>query len=94
MISQLYTTSSQAAYWHRLTVNEIKGDDESTPSVDESTKFTCVPLVRNFAKIVVQNEATGFTLTSFTVVHAPQKGTVAPYHNGEFIEYVTVTGTT
>ena len=91
MLSQLYTTNSQAAYWHRLTVEEIVGDDESTTNVDESTKFKCVPLVRNFAKIIVKNNASGFTLNSFTVVNAPSKGTVAPYNNGEFINYVNGT---
>lgn len=91
MLSQLYTTNSQAAYWHRLTVDEIVEDDESTTNVDESTKFKCVPLVRNFAKIIVNNQATGFTLNSFTVVNAPSKGTVAPYSNGSFIEYVNGT---
>lgn len=91
MLSQLYTTNSQAAYWHRLTVDEIVEDDKSTTNVDESTKFICVPLVRNFAKIIVNNRATGFTLNSFTVVNAPTKGTVAPYSNGSFIEYVNGT---
>ena len=91
MLSQLYTTNSQAAYWHRMTVDEIVEDDESTTNVDESTKFKCVPLVRNFAKIIVNNQATGFTLNSFTVVNAPSKGTVAPYSNGSFIEYVNGT---
>ena len=95
MLSQLYTTNSQAAYWHRLTVDEIVAveDDESTPENEsaENTVFTCVPLVRNFAKIIVKNNAPGFTLNSFTVVNAPSKGTVAPYSNGSFIEYVNGT---
>ena len=83
---QLYTQGGQAAYWHRLTVDEIKADDPET-SEDESTKFPCVPLVRNFSKISFTNSATGFTISGYTIVNAPSRGSVAPYYGGEFIEF-------
>ena len=86
---QLYTEGGQAAYWHRLTVDEIKADDETTTNVNESTKFPCVPLVRNFSKISFTNSATGFTISGSTIANAPSRGAVAPYYGGAFIEFAT-----
>lgn len=78
---KLYTAGGQAAYWQRI---EEDGIEKNKPLYGGD----CIPLVRNFAKITVTNNATtNFRLESFTVINAPSRGTVAPY-NGSFVEYV------
>lgn len=92
---ELYTTAGQAAYWQRIVVNGIKkvdgsGDEsESIPAGEFVGYKTCVPLVRNFAKITVapKDGIQNFTFEGFTIVNAPNKGTIAPYKGG-FIEFV------
>lgn len=76
---KLITASPQAAYWQKLVVNGIH----------ESTKFTRVPLVRNYAKVSVTNQVNGFNYQGFFVVNVPDKGTVAPFGNGDFITYTS-----
>lgn len=76
---QLYTTGGQAAYWQRQTVEGI----------NEETKFSCVPLVRNFSKVTIQNkEGVNFDIDGYAIVNNPSRGAVAPYFAGNFIEYV------
>ena len=78
-LEKLITIAGQAAYWQRLTVNGI----------DEDTKFTRVPLVRNYAKVSVTSQADNFTYQGFFVVNVPDKGTVAPFANGDFVTYTS-----
>lgn len=93
---ELYTTAGQAAYWQRIVVNGIKkvggdsgSESESIPAGEFVGYNTCVPLVRNFAKITVapKDGIQNFTFEGFTIVNAPNKGTIAPYKGG-FIEFV------
>ena len=88
MLQQLYTENNQAAYWQRWEVNGIYDDDEETTGVNEATVFECVPLVRNFSKVTITNNAANFTILGYTIVNKPSRGAVAPYSNGSFIEYV------
>lgn len=88
MLQQLYTENDQAAYWQRWEVNGIYNDDEETTGVNEATVFECVPLVRNFSKITITDNADNFDIQGYTIVNRPSRGTVAPYSNGSFIEYV------
>ena len=76
---QLITSDGQAAYWQRQEVNGIT----------EDTKFKRVPLVRNFAKVSVTSSASDFEYEGFTVVNAPDRGFVAPYTNGTFVDYTS-----
>ena len=88
---QLYTENGQAAYWQRWVVDGIQADDETTTGVDESTKFECVPLVRNFSKVTVAvKEGLNFTIDGYALVNTPSRGTVAPYNSAStsFVEYV------
>ena len=89
---ELFTTAGQAAYWQRIEVDRIEKIEETEDGIPRGQfagkyKTDCVPLVRNFAKISVKNEAEGFTYKGFTIVNAPEKGTIAPYKGG-FVEFV------
>lgn len=102
---ELYATAGQAVYWQRIVVNGIiklkKSDGTIETTTDGTPKGifegynTCIPLVRNFAKVsvdVARNEAgtstvNNFTLDGFTIINVPDRGTIAPY-NGGFVEYV------
>ncbi len=88
MLQQLYTENNQAAYWQRWEVNGIYADDEETTGVNEETVFEFVPLVRNFSKITITDNADNFDIQGYTIVNRPSRGAVAPYSNGSFIEYV------
>ena len=79
IMSSLTTTNSQDAYWQRVKVNSMMQGEEDTLNA----QLQKVPLVRNFAKIVVNvNEnVENFEMTGYAVVYAPISGTVAPYNS-------------
>ena len=76
------------AYWQRMEVKSIHDD----------TRMTRVPLVRNFAQIVIEPgkdsegnvTLTDFDLIGFAVCNTADAGTVAPYHtsDGDFVDYM------
>lgn len=79
LINALTTSSSQDAYWQRVELPNgiLEGNKEM------ATKFTEVPLVRNFVKISVDidNEAAAiFNYEGIAVINVPNKGTVAPFN--------------
>lgn len=80
IMSSLTTTTSQDAYWQRVEVSSMMQDDKDALN----TQLQKVPLVRNFAKIVVnvdKEKVKNFTMTGYAVVYAPTSGTVAPYNS-------------
>ena len=85
LINALTTSSSQDAYWQRVELPNgiLEGNEEM------ATKFTEVPLVRNFVKISVDNQATIFNYEGIAVINVPNKGTVAPFNvnNGMYATY-------
>lgn len=87
LINALTTSDSQDAYWQRVELSNgiLKGNDEM------ATKFTKVPLVRNFVKISVDNQedTTIFDYEGIAVINVPDKGTVAPFNvnNGTYANY-------
>lgn len=94
IMSSLTTTNSQDAYWQRVEVISMMQDDKDALN----TKLQKVPLVRNFAKIVVnvdKEKVKNFTMTGYAVVYAPTSGTVAPYNTAttQFQNFVN-SGTT
>lgn len=62
--------SGNDVYWQRI---EFPG------GINENTSMSRIPMIRNFAKITVTNNADGFTYQGFSVVNVWDKGTVAPY---------------
>ncbi|MBR3912366.1 MAG: hypothetical protein IKJ48_06880, partial [Alistipes sp.] len=85
LINALTTSSSQDAYWQRVELPNgiLEGNKEM------ATKFTKVPLVRNFVKISVDNKAEIFEYEGIAVINVPNKGTVAPFNvnDGTYATY-------
>lgn len=86
LINALTTSDSQDAYWQRVELpNGILEGNQAM-----ATAFTKVPLVRNFVKISVDNQADAiFNYESIAVINVPNKGTVAPFNvnNGTYAAY-------
>ncbi len=97
VITTLYTEGTNDAYWYRKEVNGIKAtlvNKVLVPTDDTETALTNIPLVRNFAKIeVATKQGCAFTLQSYAVINAPNKGSVAAYSRttGRFVDYLNKT---
>lgn len=77
LINALTTSDSQDAYWQRVELPN--GILEGNKAME--TAFTKVPLVRNFVKISVDNQADEiFEDEGIAVINVPDKGTVAPFN--------------
>lgn len=93
VITALYTEGTNDAYWYRKEVNGIKAtlvNKVLVPTDATKTALTNIPLVRNFAKIeVTTKQGCAFTLQSYAVINAPNKGSVAAYSRatGSFVDY-------
>ncbi len=85
LINALTTLGSQDAYWQRVELpNGILEGNQAM-----ATAFTKVPLVRNFVKISVDNQAAIFNYEGIAVINVPDMGTVAPFNvnNGTYAAY-------
>nr|QJR98286.1 hypothetical protein Muribac2_100 [uncultured Muribaculaceae bacterium] len=93
LISRLTVSGGNEAYWQRVVFPNGYGtvDDNGnfTLSDETKTKLTAVPMIRNFAQISVENSAdNNFKLEGFMVVNTPSAGTVAPWYNAKFPEFL------
>lgn len=62
--------------------NKVVGGKGYAPDDETAAAFTLIPMIRNWAKIVVIGEepdSSYFTPFSYTVVNVPSRGTVAPH---------------
>ncbi len=64
--------------------NKVTDGQGYVVAADTQSQFTTVPLVRNWAKIVVEADTNNandpfFTPISYAIVHVPDRGTLAPY---------------
>ena len=86
VIGSLVVDNNRDVYWHRKVFSE--GINKQPDYI--SANFRRIPLLRNFAKITVgvDTKVNNFELTGFYVLNVPQSGTVAPYSNGAFIDYM------
>ena len=85
VIGALTVGPDHGVYWQRV---ELPDGINSTSTA--SNYLTKVPLLRNFSKITVSVDAetcSGFSLLDFYVLNVPKYGTVAPFQNGNFIDY-------
>ena len=82
-------TESETAYWARVEVPYIlveeKRDDDGEflgyiPHNTIIDKFQCIPMIRNYAQIVVRNSTSNFNLEGFAIYNTIDRGTVAPYN--------------
>lgn len=81
----------ETAYWARIEVpyikyHEVEVDGKKQNVLDEGIQanFKCIPMLRNFAQVVV-TDATGdgdlFKFLGFSIYNTIDIGTVAPYNN-------------
>ena len=88
-------SENEDLYWYRREVPSISGTNQTLDPVYQATPdtkaaFDNIPLIRNFARISLENAATtNFELESWTVVNTYKTGTCAAYNtsNGSFAEY-------
>ena len=86
IIGNLYVSNGETAYWASASVpNLMVETDEAGNStfISNATQdaFTCIPMLRNFAHIIVKSTAVNFTFEGFYVYNTIDMGTVAPYNN-------------
>ena len=87
VMGSMVAPSRQGVYWQRRVLRH--GIDAATVEQE----LQSIPLLRNFARIRVVNQALqDFSLTGFYVLNIPATGTVAPYHEGKFVDYWTGNG--
>ncbi len=80
--------TNDEAYWNRLEfdngfVTTTNADGSETLDASVVTKLTNVPMIRNFAKITVEEKDDNFELFGFKLVSVPTSGTIAPFNMGE-----------
>lgn len=95
-LSVALNEQSQDAYWQQVAFPNGIDNDDATKAL-----MARVPMIRNFAKITVEDNADKFTLEGFAVVNVWDKGTVAPYKgdgvfaalntNERMKDYMTIT---
>lgn len=97
VITSLYTEDTNDAYWYRKEIAKIEAEDPNAsdlvPSVATVEALSNIPLVRNFVKIEVKTaDDCAFTLQSYAVINAPNKGAVAAYNrtSGTFVDYLLI----
>ena len=105
VIGNLFVENHTAAYWARTELDNIMvdktiddlGNVHYYPKEDILSKFQCVPMLRNYSQITVE-DSTGddddFDFLGFTIYNTVDKGTVAPYNskNQTFQSFMDETG--
>ena len=86
IIGNLYVSNGETAYWASASVPNlmVETDDDGNSSFkSQATQnaFTCIPMLRNFAHIIVRSTAKDFKFEGFYVYNTIDMGTVAPYNN-------------
>lgn len=85
IIGGLIVERDRDVYWQRVVLPDGINNDNTV-----SNYLTKVPLVRNFSKITVKVDDSikdKFSISGFYVLNVPKYGTVAPFHDGEFVKY-------
>ena len=105
-LSSALGSNSEDMYWYRKVIPAIEvtnsggamalADEDDAGPILQATPQTLahlndIPLIRNFAKIVLTSSSEHFTLDSYFVVGTPKTGMAAAYNysKGEFVDYFT-----
>lgn len=91
ILPQLLSAGGGQAFWQMKKNVLIEGDKQQDgsyrPTDATNAQFANIPLIRNFSKIVLENqEGSNFTPDSFAVFSVPTKGSVVPFHDSKFVE--------
>lgn len=97
VLATIKATGDQDIYWYRKELEQISGiapaleDQPYQPTAETMAALTEIPLIRNFAKVVLTDEADGFELISYAVINTPKSGMAAAYdtERTEFVDYFT-----
>lgn len=97
VMAGIKATGKEDLYWYRKKLDSVTGvapgldETEGGMQIDEITRLnlTDIPLVRNFVKITLIDEAESFELKQYAVVNSLNDGMLAAYDakTGEFVEY-------
>lgn len=103
-LSSTLGSENEDMYWYRKEIPAIEGtssggamalaEGEESGAILQATPQTKaylndIPLIRNFAKIVLTSSSEDFDLESYFVVGTPKEGMAAAYNysTGEFVDY-------
>lgn len=81
VMASVKSTGNEDLYWYRKEIPSITGET--------SDQFTNIPLIRNFVKVVLKDNADKFALKSYAVVNTLNSGMLAAYNSrtADFVEY-------
>ncbi len=80
VISHLTVGDGKEAYWQRVVLEKgiyLNESLENMPDL-EKDKLVKIPLVRNFAKVVVESKIDDFEVIGYALWNVPDRGSVAP----------------
>lgn len=97
LIGAMEVSGTQDAYWQRIEFPKGIMEPRYDTGGDTAHRLTCIPLIRNFAKITlkVSDKISDFTILGYQVIRIPDKGSVAPFNvnnidaNGGFAKYAS-----
>lgn len=86
VMSSLYVETDADAYWQRMVFDAGISENATNNAFKNDV---IVPLIRNYARVTVKNEAKGFTFMGFKVYNTRTQGSIAAYdsNNGTFAEF-------
>jgi hypothetical protein len=92
VMMKLKTSGNQDTYWYRKVVEriDVSDQDQNEPSDYLKSTLDNIPLIRNFAKIQLVDNADSFELISYTVVNTPNESYTVAYNfsKGEYVDYM------
>ncbi len=93
VLMNIKSKGDEDLYWYRKVVDKIDGmalNDVVQPTQETLDALDNIPLIRNFAKIVLVDKAEDFELEAFAVVNTLNTGLAAAYDfsKGIFVDYM------
>lgn len=93
VLMSIKSRGDEDLYWYRkedVVVAGVEVNDVVQPTDETLAALNNIPLIRNFAKIVLVDNADNFTLDSFAVVNTLNTGLAAAYDfsKGVFVDYM------
>ena len=103
VINNLYTQNGNEAYWAKVDLADgitgvqkiVDGKQVYEPSETLKTALTKVPMVRNYTRVKLTNNASAYLKdTEIVMMNIPNMGSVAPLiSDGNYAQFATRTGT-
>lgn len=87
LLPTMSVSGNNEAYWGKIDFeNGYETQEENGTLVltnDCKAKFNNIPVIRNFARIGVEEVLDNFELLGFDIVNVPNSGTIAPWDSGD-----------